>query len=356
MHPQIKGRASLPSDLQFGSIKHHLDLFMPILLDTNINWGNYELSIIQWFNSPYIHLPVYIMDATHYWPFAREYPVWNAAVTALQFWMADLEPHILSNAIERVYTAFFFSDSAQQLWNLSEEVLFGWFVTTLKDTFKRELAQEYEGYESGSESLSIPTPVRKVPQIYHVSTNENLSSDPTTPLITDEQSKYSSWRFRSHNPVCCCLVFTSSDDETSERTTDPCLWHCSTLDNNPLQGRAESSSPFQHHMDYHHTSTPNTDDSFQDATADFPTAWLDDNIWLEDPVPDRHLYIHEQSQPHYQCSYPCPYSLDLPHSAPEYTTVPYYEMTDLSDISDLQDVMTTTSDEDIPDLEDMFGL
>ena len=90
-------------------------------------------------------------------------------------------------------------------------------------------------------------------------------------------------------------------------------------------------------MDSHHTSTPCTDDPFQDATAeeDFPTAPIDDDIWLEDPVPDRHLYIHEQSQPHYQCSYPCPYSLDLPHFAPEDAPASYYEMMDLSDISDL---------------------
>ena len=78
--------------------------------------------------------------------------------------------------------------------------------------------------------------------------------------------------------------------------------------------------------------------------------------WLEDPVTDRHLFIHEQSQPHYQCSYPCPYILDLPHYTPEYASPPYYEMIDLSDILDLQDVMTTTSDEDIPDLEDIFRL
>ena len=46
-HQQIKGDASLPSVQQFESIKHHLDLFMPILLDTSINPENYELSIIQ---------------------------------------------------------------------------------------------------------------------------------------------------------------------------------------------------------------------------------------------------------------------------------------------------------------------
>ena len=46
-------------------------------------------------------------------------------------------------------------------------------------------------------------------------------------------------------------------------------------------------------MDYHHTSTQNTHDPFQDTTAeeeDFPTALLEDNIWSEDPVPDRHMY------------------------------------------------------------------
>ena len=41
----------------------------------------------------------YIMDATHYWSFARAYLVWNAAVAALQFWMVDLKLNILSNAI-----------------------------------------------------------------------------------------------------------------------------------------------------------------------------------------------------------------------------------------------------------------
>ena len=34
----------------------------------------------------------------------------------------------------------------------------------------------------------------------------------------------------------------------------------------------------------------------------------------------------------------------------------YYEMVDLSDISDFQDVMTTTSDEDMPALEEIFRL
>ena len=55
------------------------------------------------------------MNATEYWLFAHKCSIWNDAVAALQFWTADLDPQILSNAIERVYTAFFYSDSAQHL-------------------------------------------------------------------------------------------------------------------------------------------------------------------------------------------------------------------------------------------------
>ena len=42
----------------------------------------------------------YIMNTTDNWPFAREYSILNATVATLQFWTADLEPNILSNAIE----------------------------------------------------------------------------------------------------------------------------------------------------------------------------------------------------------------------------------------------------------------
>ena len=76
------------------------------------------------------------MDTAHYWPFAREYSIWNVAVATLQFWTADLKPHILSGAIERVYTSFFQHDSEQQLRNISEEVLFSQFVTTLNAAFE----------------------------------------------------------------------------------------------------------------------------------------------------------------------------------------------------------------------------
>ena len=53
------------------------------------------------------------MDATEYWPFAHELPIWNASVTALQFWTNDLGPQMVSTTVERVYTAFFYSDTGQ---------------------------------------------------------------------------------------------------------------------------------------------------------------------------------------------------------------------------------------------------
>ena len=123
----------------------------------------------------------FIMDTTDYWSFAWEYSIWNAAVTALQVWMADLNPQMLSNTIERVYTAFICSNSAQHLQYIEEELLFSHFITTLNDAFKWELTLEDIGYESGSESLSVPAPLCQEPCPFHVLTQENLSFRPATP-------------------------------------------------------------------------------------------------------------------------------------------------------------------------------
>ena len=54
-------------------------------------------------------------------------------------------------------------------------------MTTLNDTFEWEFAQEDEGYESGSKSLNISSPLQRAPCFYHVSTSENLSFKPATP-------------------------------------------------------------------------------------------------------------------------------------------------------------------------------
>ena len=126
----------------------------------------------------------FIINTTHYWPFAREYSIWNPAVADLQFWTADLNPQTLSNVIEWVYIAFFSSNSSH---SISEEVLFIHFMTTLNDTLEQELALEDEGYDSGSESLGIPTPLHRAPHLYHISASENLSFRPVTSLTHQAQ-------------------------------------------------------------------------------------------------------------------------------------------------------------------------
>ena len=78
---------------------------------------------------------------------------------------------------------------------------------------------------------------------------------------------------------------------------------------------------------------------------DFQTVSHDDGHWDMEEIPDRPLCIHEHSFPHGLCPYPCPYS--------DYQASSYYDTLDLSDISKFEDLMTTSSDEDIPVLDDI---
>ena len=184
-------------------------------------------------------------------------------------------------------------------------------MTTLNNAFEIEFTQDDEGYESGSKNLNIPTPLRRVLRIYHISISENLSFNPTTPLTTAEQHPvHSPRRLRCHSPVCCHLVFSSSDEESPVRPSDPCLWHSSPPDSSPVHRGAEPPWPVQHHMNHHHTSPPSTDQFFQrwDNWWNYPTAPPDDDIWLEDQTPDRHLCIQDTSQLNHLCHYPCPFT------------------------------------------------
>ena len=146
------------------------------------------------------------MNVTDYWPMATEYLIWNATVAALQFWTADLETHVLSGTIEQVYNAFFYTTSKHLLCQQSEEVLFGCFMTTLSAAFESKFTLEDEDYESGSENFNILTPLRCTARIHHISSDNNISFDPTTP--------HSIGTSKSHlKPVQCQLAFSSSDDE-----------------------------------------------------------------------------------------------------------------------------------------------
>ena len=126
------------------------------------------------------------MNITDYWPMAREYSIWNAAITSLQFGAADLDPVTLGMATEEVYSAFFYSTSTHTLHQQSDNILFGRFVIALNAAFDQELALADEGYESSSGTINLPTPLRKTPRIHHASSIEHasFSPDPVTPHNT----------------------------------------------------------------------------------------------------------------------------------------------------------------------------
>ena len=82
----------------------------------------------------------------------------------------------------------------------------------------------------------------------------------------------------------------------------------------------------------------------EDEKEDFQMVPLNDEHCTTEEVPDRTLCIHEHALLHRLCPYQCPYANYLLHS--------YADTMDLSDISDFEDIMITSSNEDIPALED----
>ena len=94
----IKGHMLITWITQLESIKLQMEPFHANALSYYI----YQETLRQpSFNDfSHFHLKVSTIDASQYWPFPQEYSIWNAAVTALVFWTADLKPHILSNAID----------------------------------------------------------------------------------------------------------------------------------------------------------------------------------------------------------------------------------------------------------------
>ena len=118
------------------------------------------------------------MNIADYWPMAREYSIWNAAIASLQLWTADLDPVTLSMATEEVYSTFFYSTSTHTLHQQSDKILFGHFMIALNAAFDQQLSLADEGYENSSDTIDLPTPLRKMPRIHHVSSIKHGSFDP----------------------------------------------------------------------------------------------------------------------------------------------------------------------------------
>ena len=250
------------------------------------------------------------METAEYWLMACEYGIWNAAITSLQFWAEDLDPITLGIASECVYTTFFWTPISHTLWQLPEDVLFGHFVITLNAAFTQQLSLADEGYESGSNTADLPTPLQKMPHIHHISSIEHASFNsaytiPHHPATTPHCDS----PLTSPRPVCHCLTFTSDSSES---------------DQNP-------------------DSTPELSDEEEE---DFQTVPIDDEHWTTEMVPERTFCIHENGLPNNVCQYPCPYGNS--------NTASYMDSLDLSNISDYKDYMMTTSDnEELPGLEEV---
>ena len=118
-------------------------------------------------------------------------------------------------------------------------------------------------------------------------TQENLSFRPATPRTCPSPGSF--------NTVHCCLTY--KEDEESA-----------------FNPRIKDYSPEDDILTHHLPSISEEDKD--DAEEHFPTVSLDDNVWMEEPVPERHLYIHENSQ-HDLCPYPCLYSLNPLHVTQE---------------------------------------
>ena len=199
----------------------------------------------------------------------------------------------------------------------------------LNATFGSKLASEDEGYKIGSENFNMPNPLQKTSRIHHISSIKNDSFDPVpvTPCSTRDL-----WLW----PVCRRLTYSSSDDDdnTEEEVSSP---YTTPQAQHHAPDPHEPSS--KHNLDAHiHLEEEG------DVEEDFQTVLLDDEHWTTKEILDRPLCIHEHSLPHGLCPYPCSYA--------NYQTPSYYKTMDLSDISEFEDLMTTSSDEDIPALED----
>ena len=83
----------------------------------------------------------------------------------------------------------------------------------------------------------------------------------------------------------------------------------------------------------------------EEEEEDFQTVPLDDDHWMSKDIPVWTFCIHEHGLPHGLCPYPCPYVNSQISS--------YMDILDLSNILDYEDYMVTSSDEDIPGMEEV---
>ena len=101
----------------------------------------------------------------------------------------------------------------------SEDVLFGCFVIALNAAFTQQLLLADEGYENGSDTVDLPTPLWQTPPIHHMSSIEHASFSPlhNTTQNTVSMTPHSSPQ-TPPRPVHLCLSFSSNSDQDPDST------------------------------------------------------------------------------------------------------------------------------------------
>ena len=90
-----------------------------------------------------------------------------------------------------------------------------------------------------------------------------------------------------------------------------------------------------------------TEEEDNDMEEHFPTVSIDDDFWMGDSIPERHLCIHKDAQ-HDLCTFPCPYNLNQLHLTQEDA-----KYIDLNGIFDFPEVMVS-ADDDMPSLDSIL--
>ena len=187
---------------------------------------------------------------------AREYSIWNATVASLQFWTADLDPVTLGRATEHIYTTFFYSPSSHTLHQQSNKILFGCFVITLNAASDQQLSLADEGHESGSDTINLPTPLRKTPQIHHVSSMEHTSFDPAPATPCSDHKLHTDQCADTYPSVQQTTTLQTALQNVQKMKRRTFRWYFSTMIIGLLRKHLKGHYVFMsmvYHMDYVHT-------------------------------------------------------------------------------------------------------
>ena len=152
---------------------------------------------------------------------------------------------------------FYSSSTSHTLCQQSDETLFGCFIIELNAAFNQQLSLADEGYENGSDTIDLPTPLRKTPCIYHISSREHASFNPvfTSPHSTPQTPP---------RPVHRHLSLSSADNCISDST------------------QACSDSSDEGEQDFQ--MVPLDDEHWRNAWKTFMYPWTWTTTWIM-PVP-----------------------------------------------------------------------